>query len=98
MKIRPVDDRVIVKVTEAATVSKGGIALVAGRQTDQSVKATVVAVGPGRILKNGHRGAAPDVKVGDIAVYGSNSGTEIKIEGEAFVVLREDDILAVIAK
>ena len=94
MKIRPLHDRVIVKRLEAESKSAGGIVIpdTAGEKPDQG---EVVAVGPGK--KNEEGKILPmDVKVGDRILFGKYSGSEIKVEGEECLILREDEVLGVI--
>lgn len=94
MKIRPLQDRVVVKRIEAQQVTKGGI-IIPDSAKEKPIEGQVVAVGNGKSLKGGT--VRPlDVKVGDKVLFGKYTGTEVKIEGEEHVLLREDDILAVI--
>ena len=96
VKLQPLADRVIVKPIEREEVTKGGIVLPdTAREKPQEGK--VLAVGPGRLSEDGKR-LAMDVAVGDVVVYTKYGGTEIKIEGEELVILRESDILAKKAK
>jgi len=96
VKLQPLADRVIVKPIEKEEVTKGGIVLPdTAREKPQEGK--VLAVGPGRLSEDGKR-LAMDVAVGDVVVYTKYGGTEIKIEGEELVILRESDILAKKAK
>ena len=95
LKIRPLDDRVLVQPSEAEEVTAGGIVLPdTAREKPQRGK--VIATGPGKLLDSGERGKL-DVKVGDEIVYGKYSGTEVEVSGEGYVILREGDILAVFA-
>lgn len=91
--IKPLADRVVVKPSVAEEKTKGGIVL-PDTAKDKPQEGSVVAVGPGRLLDNGTRVAA-EVKVGDTVIYSKYSGTEIKIDGEEHLILRESDILAV---
>ena len=94
MKIRPLHDRVLVKRTEEEKTSPGGI-VIPDSATEKSIKGEVVAVGNGKILESGEvRGL--DVKAGDNILFGKYSGTEVKVDGEEYLVMREDDIMAVI--
>jgi chaperonin GroES len=94
MKIRPLHDRVIVKRMEEERTSAGGI-VIPDSATEKPVKGEVIAAGNGKILENGE--VRPlDVKVGDKVLFGKYSGTEVKVEGEELLVMREDDITAVI--
>jgi chaperonin GroES len=94
MKIRPLHDRVIVQRIEEEEKTKGGI-IIPDTAKEKPQEGKVVAVGPGKILENGTK-TTLDVKVGDKILFGKYSGTEIKIEGEEFLMMREDDILGVI--
>lgn len=94
LKIRPLDDRVLVERNEAEEMTSGGIVLPdSAREKPQQGK--VLATGPGKLLeKSGERGQM-SVKVGDSVFYGKYSGTEVELEGETYVILRESDILAI---
>ncbi|MCL5966665.1 MAG: co-chaperone GroES [Deltaproteobacteria bacterium] len=94
MKVKPLQDRVLVKRVEEENKSKGGI-IIPDTAKEKPQEGQVVAVGPGKITDNGQR-VAPEVKAGDRILFGKYSGTDIKIEGEEHLILREDDILAVI--
>ncbi len=91
--LKPLNDRIVVKAVTPESKSAGGIILPDSAQ-EKPTEATVVAVGPGKTLDNG-RVEVPDVKVGDIVVYGKYGGTEIKVGSEEYVILRLDDVLAV---
>lgn len=94
MKIRPLHDRVIVKRMEEERTSAGGI-VIPDTAAEKPVRGEVLAVGNGKILDNGDiRGL--DVKAGDKILFGKYSGTEVKVDGEELLVMREDDIMAVI--
>lgn len=93
MKIRPLHDRVVVKRTEEDSTSPGGI-VIPDSAAEKPVKGTIVAVGNGKILENGSIRKL-DLNVGDNILFGKYSGTEVKIDGEDLVVMREDDIMAV---
>ena len=94
MKIRPLHDRVIVKRLESETKSAGGI-VIPDSAAEKPVQGKVVAVGKGKILEGGD--VRPlDVKVGDKILFGKYSGTEVKVDGEELVVMREEDVMAVI--
>ena len=95
MKLRPLHDRVVVKRLEEEKKSAGGI-LIPDSAAEKPLKAEVVAVGPGKRTDDG-KVHAPDVKNGDTVLIGKYSGTEVKVDGEDLVVLREDDILAVLS-
>lgn len=94
MKLRPLHDRVIVKRMEEEKTSAGGI-IIPDSATEKPVKGEIVAAGNGKILENGEVRAL-DVKVGDEVLFGKYSGTEVKVDGEELLVMREDDITAVI--
>jgi chaperonin GroES len=96
MKIRPLHDRVIVKRLDPETKSAGGI-VIPDSATEKPIKGKVMAVGKGKILENGE--VRPlDVKVGDNILFGKYSGTEVKVDGEELLVMREEDVMAVIEK
>jgi chaperonin GroES len=94
LKIRPLDDRVVVEPFEAEERTRGGIVLPdTAREKPQQGK--VIATGPGKLLeKTGERGKM-SLKVGDAVFYGKYTGTEIELEGDKYVILRESDVLAV---
>ena len=93
MNIRPLHDRVIVKRMEEERTSPGGIVL-PDAATEKPVKGEVLAVGNGRVMESGEIRAL-DVKAGDQVLFGKYSGTEIKIDGEELLVMKEDDIVAI---
>ena len=94
MKIRPLHDRVIVKRLESETKSAGGI-VIPDSAAEKPVQGKIVAVGKGKILEGGE--VRPlDVKVGDKILFGKYSGTEVKVDGDDLVVMREEDVMAVI--
>ena len=92
IKLQPLADRVVVKPVEKEEVTKGGIVL-PDTAKEKPQEGEVIAVGPGRLSEDGKR-IAIDVKVGDRVVYAKYGGTEIKIDDEELVILRESDILA----
>ena len=94
MKIRPLHDRVIVKRMEEERTSPGGI-VIPDSATEKPIKGEVVAVGNGKILENGDVRAL-DVKVGDTVLFGKYAGTEVKVDGDELLVMKEDDIVGVI--
>lgn len=96
MKVKPLQDRVLVKRVEEEAKTKGGI-IIPDTAKEKPQEGLVVAVGPGKVTDNGQR-VVPEVKEGDRVLFGKYSGTDIKIEGEEHLILREDDILAVIEK
>ena len=92
--IKPLHDRVIVKRMEEERMSAGGI-VIPDSATEKPVRGEVLAVGNGKILENGEKRAL-DINVGDTILFGKYSGTEVKVEGEELLVMREEDIMAVI--
>jgi chaperonin GroES len=94
MKIRPLHDRVIIKRLEAETLSAGGI-VIPDSAAEKPIKGEVIAVGNGKILESGEKRAL-DIKAGDKVLFGKYSGTEVKVDGEELLVMREEDIVAVI--
>lgn len=94
--LKPLGDRIIAKATSAEEVTKGGIVLPdSAREKPQ--KAEVVAVGPGKLLDSG-KVCPMDVKVGDTVVFAKYGGTEMKIGEDEFIILRQDDVLAVVSE
>ncbi len=94
MNIRPLHDRLVVRRMEEERTSAGGI-VIPDSATEKPAQGEVLAVGNGKILDDGK--AHPlDVKVGDIVLFGKYSGTEVKVEGEEVLVMREDDIMGVV--
>ncbi|MEM7253597.1 MAG: co-chaperone GroES [Pseudomonadota bacterium] len=94
MKIRPLHDRVIVQRLEEERTSPGGI-VIPDSATEKPVRGKITAVGNGKILEDGGVRAL-DVKVGDEVLFGKYSGTEVKVDGDELLVMREEDIMAVI--
>ncbi len=94
MKIRPLHDRVVVRRTEEERTSPGGI-VIPDTATEKPIQGEVVAVGQGKILENGDVRAL-ELKAGDKVLFGKYSGTEVKVDGEELLVMREDDVMAVI--
>ena len=94
MNLRPLHDRVIVKRMEEERTSPGGI-VIPDSAAEKPIRGEVVAVGNGKILENGEVRAL-DVKAGDKVLFGKYSGTEVKVDGNDVLVMREDDIMAVI--
>ncbi len=95
MNIRPLHDRVVVKRTEEERTSAGGI-VIPDSAAEKPQKGEVVAVGNGKVTDSGEMRAL-DVKVGDQVLFGKYSGTEIKIDGEDVLIMKEEDILGVLA-
>ena len=94
MKIRPLHDRVIVKRVEEERTTASGI-VIPDSATEKPIQGKVTAVGKGKINENGD--VRPlDVKIGDTVLFGKYSGTEVKLEGEEVLVMREEDIMAII--
>jgi len=94
MQIRPLHDRVIVQRMEEERTSPGGI-VIPDTAKEKPIRGKILAVGNGKILENGQ--VRPlDVKVDDVVLFGKYSGTEVKVDGEEVLVMREDDIVAVL--
>lgn len=96
MKLRPLHDRVIVKRLEEEKKSAGGI-IIPDNAAEKPSRGEVISVGPGKRGDDGKL-LAPDVKAGDIVLFGKYSGSEVKVDGQDLLVMREDDIMAVFAK
>jgi chaperonin GroES len=94
MKIRPLHDRVVIRRTEEERTSPGGI-VIPDTATEKPIRGVVIAVGKGKILESGDVRAL-DLKKGDKVLFGKYSGTEVKVDGEDLLVMREDDVMAVI--
>ncbi len=94
MKLRPLHDRVIIKRLEAETKSAGGI-VIPDTATEKPIKGEVVAVGTGKIQEDG-KVRPMGVKAGDKVLFGKYSGTEVKVDGEELLVMREEDLVAII--
>ncbi|MCZ6803165.1 MAG: co-chaperone GroES [Proteobacteria bacterium] len=94
MNIRPLHDRVIVKRVEEEKTSAGGI-VIPDSATEKPIEGEIIAVGNGKLLDNGELRPL-DLKKGDKVLFGKYSGTEVKVSGEDYLVLREDDIMGVI--
>jgi chaperonin GroES len=94
MKIVPLNDRVLVRRVEEVQMTKGGI-YIPDTAKEKPIEGKVTAVGSGKIADNGER-VALTVKAGDRVLFGKYAGTEIKVEGEEHLMMREDDILAII--
>ena len=94
MKIRPLQDRVLIKRIDEQQQVRGGI-IIPDTAKEKPQEAEVIAVGPGKVNDDGKR-VAVDIKVGDKVLVGKYSGSDIKIDGEDFVIVREDEILAVV--
>ena len=96
MAVKPLDDRVLVRQSEAEETTAGGIVL-PDTAKEKPQRGKVVAAGPGKMLDSGKRGK-PSLKRGDEVFYGKYASAEVKIDGQEFVILRESDVLAVIEK
>jgi chaperonin GroES len=94
MKVKPLQDRLVVKRIEEDEKTKGGI-IIPDAAKEKPQEGRVIAVGDGKVLESGLR-APVSVKAGDKVLFGKYSGTEIKIDGEEHLILREDDVLAII--
>ncbi len=92
VKIEPLQDRVVVKPTEKDEVTRSGI-IIPDTAKEKPQEGEIVAVGPGRMTEDGKR-IALDIKKGDKVLYSKYAGTEIKLDGEEYLILRESDILA----
>ncbi|MCW8956756.1 MAG: co-chaperone GroES [Gammaproteobacteria bacterium] len=94
MNIRPLHDRVVVKRMEEERTSAGGI-VIPDSATEKPSRGKIIAVGNGKVSDNGEVRAL-DVKVGDAVLFGKFAGTEVKVDGEDMLIMREDDIMGVI--
>jgi chaperonin GroES len=94
MKIKPLADRVVIKPSPQEEKTKGGL-IVPDTAKEKPVVGEVVAVGPGKIADDGKK-IMPEVKVGDKVLYGKYSGTEVTVEGEEYLIMREADIFAIV--
>jgi chaperonin GroES len=94
MKIRPLHDRILVKRLEEERTSAGGI-IIPDTATEKPIQGKVIAVGNGKILEDGSVRKL-DVKIGDKVLFGKYGGTEVKVDGEDLLVMREEDVMAVI--
>jgi chaperonin GroES len=94
MKLRPLQDRILVQRVEEETTTKGGI-IIPDTAKEKPAEGKVVAVGNGKVGDDGKR-IALEIKEGDRILFGKYAGTEVKIEGEEYLIMREDDVLGVI--
>lgn len=94
MKLRPLQDRILVQRVEEETTTKGGI-IIPDTAKEKPAEGKVVAVGNGKLGDDGKR-VALEVKKGDRILFGKYAGTEVKIDGEEYLIMREDDVLGVI--
>lgn len=95
MQIRPLGDRVVVKPSSKEEVTKSGIVIPETIEKERPEQGEVVAVGPGKMLDNGQRGAL-DVKVGDRVIFSKYGPSEVKVEKEEYLIIKEEDILAIL--
>ncbi len=95
MKLRPLQDRILVQRVEEETTTKGGI-IIPDTAKEKPAEGKVIAVGNGKVGEDGKR-VALEIKTGDRILFGKYSGTEVKIDGEEFLIMREDDVLGVIS-
>ncbi len=96
MNIRPLHDRVVVKREPDERKSPGGI-VIPDTASEKPTFGKVIAVGQGKVLENG-KVRAPDIKVGDRVLFGKYSGTEVKVDNDDLIVMREDDVMAVVER
>jgi len=94
MKLKPLQDRILVQRVEEETTTKGGI-IIPDSAKEKPAEGKVVAVGDGKVADDGKR-LALEVKKGDRILFGKYSGTEVKIDGEEYLIMREDDVLGII--
>ena len=94
MNIKPLADRVVIKKLEAEETTKSGISLTGSAKERPQKEAEVIAVGPGAIV-DGNR-IAMEVKIGDKVLYSKYAGTEVKVDGQEYTILKQDDILAIV--
>ena len=94
MKLRPLQDRILVQRVEEETTTKGGI-IIPDTAKEKPAEGKVIAVGNGKLADDGKR-IPLEIKTGDRILFGKYSGTEVKIEGEEYLIMREDDVLGVI--
>jgi chaperonin GroES len=94
MNLKPLGDKVIVEVLSAEEKTKGGI-IIPDTAKEKPQEAKVIAVGSGKVLDNG-KTVAPDVKAGDIIIFGKYSGSEVKVDGKEYLIIDADDILAIV--
>ena len=96
MKLQPLNDRIVVQRTEEEEVTKGGI-IIPDTAKEKPIQGKVLAVGTGKVMDDGNK-MPLDVKKGDTILFGKYAGSEVKIEGEDLLIMREDDVLAVVEK
>ena len=96
MQLKPLNDRVVVKRIEEEEKTAGGI-IIPDTAKEKPIQGEVMAVGSGKVMEDGSRRPL-DVKAGDRVLFGKYAGTDIKVEGEELLIMREDDILAIVEK
>jgi chaperonin GroES len=94
LKIKPLSDRIVIQAMEAEETTKGGIIL-PDTAKEKPVEGTIVAAGPGKITDEGKK-IELEVKVGDKVLYGKYSGTEVTVDGEEYLIMRESDVFAIV--
>ena len=94
MKLRPLQDRIVVKRVAEETTTKGGI-IIPDTAKEKPAEGKVIAVGNGKVADDGKR-IALEIKIGDRILFGKYSGSDVKIDGDEFLIMREDDVLGVI--
>jgi len=94
LKLKPLADRIVIQAMEAEDTTKGGIIL-PDTAKEKPVEGTIVAAGPGKITDDGKK-VEMEVKVGDKVLYGKYSGTEVTVEGEEYLIMRESDVFAIV--
>ncbi|MGD0361306.1 MAG: co-chaperone GroES [Bryobacteraceae bacterium] len=94
MELRPLHDRVVIKRLEEGETKRGGI-IIPDTAKEKPQQGAVIAVGNGKLLETGER-MAPEVKAGDRILFGKYSGAEVKLDGEEYLILKEDEILGVV--
>ena len=96
LNVKPLGDRILVEAVEEKEVKKGGI-IIPDTAKEKPMEGEVIAIGPGKITEDGKR-SPMDVKAGDRVLFGKYAGTEIKIDDEDYIIMREEEILAVLKK
>ncbi|MFP3870086.1 MAG: co-chaperone GroES [Syntrophobacteria bacterium] len=96
MKLQPLNDRIVVKRTEEEEVTKGGI-IIPDTAKEKPIQGRILAVGTGKVTEDGNK-LSLDVKEGDNILFSKYAGAEVEIEGEDLLIMREDDVLAVVEK
>ena len=96
MKFQPLQDRIVIKQKDADEMTEGGI-VIPNQAQEKPLEGTVIAAGPGRILDNGEK-VVPSVKAGDVVLFPKFSGTEVEVEKETYLVVREADIIGILHK